>query len=121
MILKANQTHKECTLEEEIREHIVQFLDVDRVETPSALVIEFINGGNFDDRYREFTRDINRIDHYAKIILNVVKGLHQNNILHRDISPHNLINTPKPDRDPVLIDFGTAKDGFNQIAAPHWS
>lgn len=121
MILRINQAHKGYPLDERIREHIVRFLDVDRVEVPSALIIEFVNGKNLDDQYRSVTPNVNRIDTYAKTILNVVKTLHQNNILHRDISPHNLITTPEPDRDPVLIDFGTAKDGFNQIATPHWS
>jgi serine/threonine protein kinase len=121
MILKVNQAYDGYRLDEGIREHIVRFLDVDRVEIPSALIIEFINGITLDDQYRSVAPDVNRIDNYAKTILNVVKALHQKNILHRDISPHNLITTPNPNRDPVLIDFGTVKDGFNQIAAPHWS
>lgn len=119
--MRVNQAHKGYVLAEGIREHIVQFLDVDRVDVPRALIIEFVNGKNLDNQYRSVTPDVNTIDKYAKTILNVVKALHQNNILHRDISPHNLITTPKPDKDPVLIDFGTVKDGFNQITAPHWS
>jgi serine/threonine protein kinase len=106
------------------RIHIVRFLDIDRVNMPTALIIDFIDGKSIDDEFRSSTRsDLSHIDEYAVTILNVVKSLHQNNILHRDISPHNLITTPGEDRDPILVDFGTVKEGFNQlsVSGAQWS
>ena len=122
MILQVNQASQGYTIDQSIRGHIVRFLDVNRIERPSALVLEFLDGKSLDDDVRSTKQsDFKPVDEYAKIILNLVKALHQNNILHRDISPHNLITTPDPSKNPVLIDFGTVKEGFNQIAPPQWS
>lgn len=105
------------------RAHIVRFLDVDRSNTPTALVIEFVYGKSIDDTFRAPSPDLARIDEYAIRILSIVKSLHEINVLHRDISPHNLIATPDEDTDPVLIDFGTVKERFNQLAitGAQWS
>jgi serine/threonine protein kinase len=124
MILRVNQATEGYTLDQSIQGHIVRFLDVDRIERPRALVLEFLDGKSLDDEVRSVKQsDFKYIDEYSKTILNLVKALHQNNILHRDISPHNLITTPDPNKNPVLIDFGTVKEGFNQIdiAPPQWS
>jgi serine/threonine protein kinase len=121
MLLIVNQVSRGYVLDQRIREHIVRFLDVDRIDVPSALILEFVNGKSLDDEFRSVTPNFNEVYEYSKKILSIVKALHQNNILHRDISPHNLIAGPQPDKDPVLIDFGTVKEGWNQISAPQWS
>jgi serine/threonine protein kinase len=111
-------------LDRQARVHIVQFLDVDRINMPAALIIDFIAGRSIDDEFRSATpSDYGHIDAYIVTILNVLKSLHQNNILHRDISPHNLITTPDQDRDPILVDFGTVKEGYNQlsVSGAQWS
>lgn len=111
-----------------IRNHIVRFIDTDKNGirpngqlVPSALVMEYVNGIGIDDFRGSKRLDPNRVQEYWTRILKVVEALHENNILHRDISPHNLISTSDPARDPILIDFGTAKEGFNQIAVSDWS
>jgi serine/threonine protein kinase len=111
-------------LEPSIREHIVRFIDVDRVNRPTTLVLEFVVGKSIDDEFRSATSaDFTYVDEYSIQVLNIVRSLHQNNILHRDISPHNLIASPSVERDPVLIDFGTVKEGFNQLSVTgrQWS
>lgn len=124
MIMQENKANQGYPLDPNFREHVVQFLDVDRVNSPSALVLEFVNGKSIDDEFRSVSpSDFGYVEEYSTMILSVVRALHQNNILHRDISPHNLITTPEPEKDPVLIDFGTVKEGFNQLSpsAVQWS
>jgi serine/threonine protein kinase len=111
-------------LDLQARTHIVRFLDIDRLNMPMALIIEFIDGKSIDDTFRvSNASDVGRIDQYIITILSVVRSLHQNNVLHRDISPHNLITTPYADTDPVLVDFGTVKEGYNQldVSGAQWS
>ena len=121
MVLQANQKSQGYLLDHEIRGHVVQFLDVDRPENPRVLVLEFLDGKNLDDRFRSLSPPNDQINEYARMILKIVRALHQKNILHRDISPHNLITSIDPSKNPALIDFGTVKEGFNQLAAPQWS
>jgi serine/threonine protein kinase len=124
MIMQENKANQGYPLDPNYRGHIVQFIDVDRVNAPSSLVLEFVNGKSIDDEFRSVNpSDFEYVEEYSMMILSIVRALHQDNILHRDISPHNLITTPDPEKDPVLIDFGTVKEGFNQLSpsAIQWS
>ena len=124
MLLQENKTSQGYALDANARGHIVQFIDVDQTNAPSALVLEFVSGKSMDDEFRSVKpSDFGYIEEYSTEILGIVKALHQHNLLHRDISPHNLITTPEPQKDPVLIDFGTVKEGFNQLSpsALQWS
>jgi serine/threonine protein kinase len=84
------------------------------------LVEEFVDGIGMDKKVRSgFGQGglaFDQVDAYARSILSIVRALHHNNILHRDISPHNLICTTDLRKDPVLLDFGTVKEGFNQLS-----
>ncbi|MEO0371044.1 MAG: serine/threonine-protein kinase [Pseudomonadota bacterium] len=46
--------------------------------------------------------------------LEAVAYMHESNMLHRDISPDNILITP--DNEPVLIDFGAAREVSNQAS-----
>ncbi len=46
---------------------------------------------------------------YIRQVARALKVIHQNNLLHRDIKPHNLIVTPD-NRQVILIDFGIARE-----------
>jgi len=96
--------------------HIVEFKDVEN-RPPRKLVLQFVEGTSMDKKTHAELLAPSEVDRYVTKILQVVKALHENNILHRDISPHNLISTNIPQMDPVLIDFGTAKVGFQQLSA----
>jgi len=104
------------TIDHDVREHIVRYVDVEG-SPPRKLVLQFVEGTSMDQKYRPTQPTHDQVVLYAEILLRVVKALHENNILHRDISPHNLISTLDPQSDPVLVDFGTAKVGFRQLSA----
>jgi len=109
-----------------IKSHIVHFLDVDRVPSRATrlLILQFVDGIGMEKKYRTGSGNsltVEQVDHYTVEVLKVVKVLHENNILHRDISPHNLISTYNVQSDPVLIDFGTAKEGYKQLSQPDMS
>ena len=55
---------------------------------------------------------------WLKDLLPVLAHLHENNIVHRDISPDNIM-LPKGQSKPVLIDFGLVKQKVSQIWNNH--
>ena len=50
----------------------------------------------------------------AKMMLKVIKELHENGIIHRDIKPSNFLIRPSSDDFLCLIDFGLSKTYVNQ-------
>lgn len=108
-------------LDPRVRIHVVQFVDVDNGARrpngqvfPNALVMEYVSGESLDEVFRK-SQDSAKVEYNCEKTLEIVNKLHENNILHRDISPHNLMLTGSQ-RDPILIDFGTAKEGYNQLS-----
>ena len=77
------------------------------------LAQEYIQGKTYSTLLRERKRQ-NQAFQESEIIkwlmdlLPVLEYLHQNNILHRDISPDNIMQ-PFGQKTPVLIDFGVGK------------
>jgi serine/threonine protein kinase len=55
------------------------------------------------------------IMHLLQGILPVLRYLHERNILHRDISPANIMLSENQARGPILIDFGSVKQTISQI------
>jgi serine/threonine-protein kinase len=77
------------------------------------LVQQFINGKTYStllgDRQRQgqaFSEA--EVIHWLKKLLPVLEYIHQHNIIHRDISPENVM-LPEGKDIPVLIDFGVGK------------
>ena len=73
------------------------------------LVLEFIEGEEFEQEvHRQMLDETQAID-FLVDILGILKSVHQQGIIHRDIKPSNLIRR-KQDGKMILIDFGAVKE-----------
>lgn len=80
---------------------------------------EYINGKTYwkllqERQHRGTTFGEAEVIQWLQMLLPVLDYLHRRNIVHRDISPDNIM-LPNQGQLPVLIDFGVVKQ-----AAPHW-
>ncbi|KAB8333379.1 serine/threonine protein kinase [Scytonema tolypothrichoides VB-61278] len=89
------------------------------------LVQEFVDGKTYSLLLRE-RQDLeesfseNEVIHWLKNLLPVLEYVHQHNIIHRDISPDNIM-LPDGKNLPVLIDFGVGKQiaNLNENTTPY--
>ncbi len=72
-----------------------------------AMVLEWVEGENIHEAFRQHRSDIGRFLRTAIALTETLAGLHQHNIIHKDISSTNVIaNLEKG--SVCLIDFGIA-------------
>ncbi len=96
-------------------EHVVRVLDVDAPEGAAPyLVMEFLEGAALDDVLDR--RQRLGVHEAVEIVRQVCEGLaeaHRLGIVHRDVKPHNVMITARPDGSACakLLDFGIAQIG----------
>lgn len=73
------------------------------------LVLEFIEGEEFEQEVRKQVLNEAEAIYFLSDILEILKSVHQQGIIHRDIKPTNLIRR-KTDGRIILIDFGAVKE-----------
>ncbi|NEO52306.1 MAG: AAA family ATPase [Okeania sp. SIO3B5] len=93
---------------------IVKMLALEQFEQRLILVMEdfggislhqFINNQSTSN-LNSFSTDINQFFHIALQIVNSLEKLHQNQIIHKDIKPHNIIINPQT-KQIQIIDFSS--------------
>ncbi|MBK9926655.1 MAG: protein kinase [Anaerolineales bacterium] len=105
--------------------NIVQVFDFDSYEDQPFLVMEYIPGMSLGSYLRELHKrnerlDLTQIQYLLTRIANALTYAHQNNVVHRDVKPANIMllsrSTPvtadKPlpqDVEPILTDFGLVR------------
>jgi predicted ATPase/signal transduction histidine kinase len=72
-----------------------------------AMILEWVEGKNIHEAFREHRSDIARFLRVAIALTDILAGLHQHNIIHKDISSFNIIANTE-DSSVFLIDFGIA-------------
>jgi formylglycine-generating enzyme required for sulfatase activity/serine/threonine protein kinase len=98
--------------------NIVNCQDFIEANGTAYLVMGFEDGLPLSDliRGRERNNQAFSEDELLRIILPLLQGLaavHRQNVLHRDIKPGNIF-IRRDDEQPVLIDFGAAKQNFSE-------
>lgn len=106
----AEKLFQEAKLVSDFNENpnIVKIYDVFRANNTVYLAMEFLRGKTI----REYLCDCGMLDapgalYIARCILNALSAMHGANVLHRDISPDNIILCGNGDIK--LIDFGAAR------------
>ncbi|NDJ19079.1 serine/threonine-protein kinase [Myxacorys almedinensis] len=103
---------------------IPQFRELFRVKQPSGellfLVQDYVEGKTYQDlieerRQRGLAFSEKEVTQLLQELLPVLDYIHRAGIIHRDISPDNIILRER-DQKPVLIDFGVVKAAAHQIA-----
>ena len=103
------------TREEEIRdvrhEAVVRYGENQR--TPNGdvyLVMDYIEGPGLDQMLRDGGMSADDLQTVAHRVAQGLFAVHARGIVHRDLSPDNIILRGGNPADPVIIDFGIAKD-----------
>ncbi|MEM9344826.1 MAG: protein kinase [Pseudomonadota bacterium] len=103
------------TREEEIREirheAVVRYSENHRTSDGKVyLVMDYIDGPRLDERMRQGGLPMVDLLTIAGRVASGLKAAHAQNIVHRDLSPDNIILRNGSPAEAVIIDFGIAKD-----------
>lgn len=103
------------TREEDMREvrhdAIVRYFDNQRMADGLVyLVMDYIEGPGLDQMVKAGPMPADDVMRVAKCVAGGLVAAHEHNIVHRDLSPDNIILRNGDPGDAVIIDFGIAKD-----------
>ena len=103
------------TREEDIREvrhdAIVRYFDNQRMADGQVyLVMDYVEGPGLDKVMASGPMPADDVLRVAKCVAGGLVAAHEQNIVHRDLSPDNIILRGGDPGDAVIIDFGIAKD-----------
>ncbi|MGI3170844.1 serine/threonine-protein kinase [Pseudooceanicola sp. C21-150M6] len=103
------------TREEDVREirdpAVVRYFDNQRTADGLVyLVMDFIDGPGLDARLKDGAMPAEEVLVLARRVLQGLRAAHDHRIVHRDLSPDNIILRGSDPAEAVIIDFGIAKD-----------
>lgn len=103
------------TREEDIREirhdGIVRYYDNQRTDDGTVyLVMDFVDGPGLDQKLRQGGMSAPDLMIVARRVTEALAAAHHKKIVHRDLSPDNVILRHDDPAEAVIIDFGIAKD-----------
>ncbi|GAX41173.1 protein kinase [Tolypothrix sp. NIES-4075] len=82
------------------------------------LVQQFIEGDNLlDELKQQGALNEQKIREFLLDLLDILKSVHQQKVIHRDIKPQNIIRR-QSDRKLILIDFGASKQLTQTVVTP---
>ena len=105
--------------------NVVRCRDFFRANGTAYLVMDYEDGLPLSELLRRREEQGNPLsgDEIKQVILPLLDGLavvHAHDVLHRDIKPGNIF-IRKATEQPVLIDFGAAKQGFSEHSKSVWA
>ena len=105
--------------------NVVRCRDFFRANSTAYLVMDFEDGTPLSKLLlqREEQGKLLHEEEIKQIVLPLLDGLaevHAHDVLHRDIKPANIF-IRKSTEEPVLIDFGAAKQGFSEHTKSVWA
>lgn len=105
-----------------LNHNIVSVNEVFEANATAYYVLEYLEGGDLRQRLKDNGRPLSERQMLDVMlpIGHAVQCLHDNNILHLDIKPSNIVmrkNNDGGENEPVLIDFGIAVH-FNSVGTP---
>ncbi len=106
----AEKLYNEAEIVSEFKDNpnIVTIYDFFRANNTVYLTMEFLQGKTLKEYIRDHgTLDSAKAAYVAQCVLNALSAMHGANVLHRDISPDNIILCGNG--DVKLIDFGAAR------------
>ncbi|MBU7025833.1 MAG: protein kinase [Theionarchaea archaeon] len=92
--------------------NIVRYIDSFEENNVFYMVIEYIRGSDMKGLFTNKPTTETQAKNYCGQLLDALEYLHNQNIIHRDIKPRNIMITGN---NVKLIDFGTAKMRFTSI------
>lgn len=87
--------------------NVVTIYSIDRIKDTQFIAMEFVDGASFKDLFELFALSADEATPIFLQLLEGLRSLHDNKILHRDIKPHNLMI--RPNGQVKILDFGIAK------------
>jgi serine/threonine-protein kinase len=103
------------TREEQIREvqhdSVVRYSENGRTEKGLVyLLMDYVEGPALDAKLKQGPMSADDLLTIARRVTGGLRAAHSRNIVHRDLSPDNIILRDGDPERPVIIDFGIAKD-----------
>lgn len=100
-------------LHEIMHNAVVRYYELLRTDMEGGftfLVMEFIRGESLEKRMRQGPVPADELMHIARRVVDGLEAAHAGKVLHRDLTPANIILRDGDPTRATLIDFGIAKD-----------